>query len=354
MFKHLTAYPNLTTKSLIPENQETPIQHIRTWRLHEELFYKRNHFPYPLLPNEAFFLPIQGEVFRPLKFSYQDLLHMPSKALTVVLECSGNKRAKFNPKVYGEQWEDGAISQGVWKGVPLRELLTYTGVKESAKEVVFEGYDLGQRKDMPGQFSFTRSLPLDKALHSDTLIAYEYNGKPIPYKHGYPLRIIVPQWYAMASVKWLRRITVIGQQFQGPFQSKDYVYYPNQENDIGQKPVTTINVNSTIQYPLDRSILPQVNQFVFGIAWTGKGEITGVEISTDHGDHWEKAELHQNTGQSYAWTFWSYAWSPKYKGEFIILARAKDSSGRSQPLEAEWNRKGYGYNAVPGVYVKIE
>jgi DMSO/TMAO reductase YedYZ molybdopterin-dependent catalytic subunit len=295
LYIHPKLTPYLTTKSLVPENQETPIHHVRTWAVNEELFYKRNHFPYPVLPKQSYFLPIQGEVVSPKNFRYQDLLNMPSRTLTVVLECSGNNRANFSPKVYGEQWEEGAISEGEWKGVPLRDLLKYTGVRESAIEVVFEGFDFGQRTDMPGQFSFTRSLPLDKALHPDTLIAYEYNGKPIPLKHGYPLRVIVPQWYAMASVKWLRRITIVGQEFLGPFQSKDYVYYPNEENDAGKNPVTVMKVNSIIQYPLNRAILVRVTHPVFGIAWTGKGEIIEVEISTDNGQSWVKSRNAQKS-----------------------------------------------------------
>ena len=168
----------------------------------------------------------------PKIFSLQEIYSLPSKTIKVVLECSGDKRELFKPKVYGEQWGKGAISQGIWKGVSLRTLLQHTGLIDSAKEIVFEGYDYGERPDSNQLFNFSRSLPLEKALDPATIIAYEYNNHPIPFKHGFPLRLIVPGWYAMASVKWIKKITVIDEEFKGPFQAVDYVYYPNKENEV--------------------------------------------------------------------------------------------------------------------------
>lgn len=210
--------PNLTTRSLMPENQETPIHFIRDWITPEKYFYRRNHFPYPELTSRAFFLTITGEVKRPLIFPYSYIKSLPSKRVTMVLECSGNRRFYFNPGTYGEQWQDGAISQGIWKGAALKDLLQITGIRSSAVEVVFEGLDFGSRKDMDGIFHYARSLPLEKVLDENTIIAYELNDKPIPYKHGFPLRLLVPQWYGMASVKWLRQITLIDHEFKGRFR----------------------------------------------------------------------------------------------------------------------------------------
>ncbi len=346
--------PFLQTRRLAPENQESPIHFLRQWITPDQYHYRRNHFLYPYLPKEAFFLPIAGEVERPTVFRYQDLLSMPFKTSAVLLECSGNKRSYFRPRVYGEQWQDGAISQGVWKGVPLCHLLALTGVKTTAVEVVFEGYDYGPRTDLEGVFSFTRSLPINVALHPDILVAYKYNGSAIPFKHGYPLRLIVPQWYAMASVKWLKTITVINHPFQGPFQSIDYNYYPYKDSDIGKRPVTTININSTIQQPLEYTALGTGVHQIEGIAYTGQGVITQVEISFNGGKDWEQATLQQDPSQPYTWTHWTYTWHASQKGEYTIMSRAKDSTGRIQPEEAEWNRKGYGYNAVATIKVKVE
>jgi DMSO/TMAO reductase YedYZ molybdopterin-dependent catalytic subunit len=224
--------PYLISRSLVPENQESPIHFLNQEITPDEYIYRRNHLFYPMITGNSFLLPVDGEVERNMLFNNENFLSMPSKTLTITLECSGNKRAHFEPKVYGVQWKEGAISQGIWRGVPLHWILNMAGMKDSAKEVLFEGHDMGPRTDMEGIFSYKRSLPIEKALHPDTIIAYELNGKPIPYKHGYPFRLIVPQWYGMASVKWLKRITVIDHEFKGPFQSVDYVYYPYKDTDV--------------------------------------------------------------------------------------------------------------------------
>jgi DMSO/TMAO reductase YedYZ molybdopterin-dependent catalytic subunit len=346
--------PFLITRSLSPENQESPIHFLKPGLISSKYFYRRNHFSYPPLSEQNFFLPIQGKVTRPITFHYLDLLNMPAKTMDVVLECAGNNRSKFRPKVFGEQWEEGAISQGRWKGVPLKYLLSITGILDQAKEVVFEGHDFGKRTDLEGAYSFSRSLPLDKALHPDTFIAYEYNGKPIPFKHGYPLRLIVPQWYAMASVKWLKKITIIDHLFQGPFQTIDYIYYPNKENENNSFPVTTMNIRSMIQQPSDYSVIDQGIHSIKGIAWTGEGNITKVQLSFDYGKHWHEAMLQQDPFQKYSWTQWIFTWQAVQKGEYTILSRATDSKGRMQPMEPMWNQKGYGYNAISKIHVKVE
>ena len=346
--------PRLVTRGLHPENQETPIHFIESGLIPSKFFYRRNHFLYPKMSQEAFFLPVYGQVKTPLTFSYPYLRSMPYRSIATVLECSGNKRSCFYPKTYGEQWEDGAISQGIWKGVSLRKLLGLTGTKASAKEVVFIGHDQGTRTDVDGIFTYARSLPIEKAFHRDTIIAYELNDSPIPYMHGFPLRLIVPEWYGMASVKWLKEIQVIDHKFQGPFQTLDYMYYPHKYDDEGAAAVTTIKVNSIIQQPLDYSILDIKRHEIFGIAWTGTGYIDAVEISFDNGSTWEKTDLFRDANRPYAWTNWKCLWKVKEKGEYTIMCRAKDSAGNIQPLEAKWNRKGYGYNAIYTVHAKAE
>lgn len=351
---HHKVKPYLLTRSLLPENQETPIQFIQTDIMDNKLFYRRNHFSYPTLSFSNYWLPINGIVSTPILLSMQDILQLPSKTIQVVLECSGDKRNLFEPKVFGEQWGKGAISQGYWKGVPLRTLLDLSGIREGAKEVVVEGYDFGERTDLNKVFTYARSLPIEKALHPDTMIAYEYNNQPIPFKHGYPLRLIVPQWYAMASVKWIKQISVIDSNFTGPFQTIDYVYYPNEENNKDAFPVTTINANSTIQKPLDMEVLNTGKHLIKGIAWTGNGFISKVEISVDSGSTWLNAILEPTKNAGYAWQSWSYEWTISKKGEYMIMSKATDSYGRTQPTIPFWNKKGYGYNAIDKIKVKIE
>lgn len=345
--------PYLITKTLAPENQETPINFITGDIVGSNLFYRRNHFSYPHFTSLFYFLLIDGLVHTPRTFSLQEIYSLPSKTIKVVLECSGGKRELFEPKVFGEQWGKGAISQGIWKGVSLRTLLQDTGLIDSAKEVVFESYDYGQRSDSNQIWNFSRSLSIEKSLDPDTIIAYEYNNQSIPFKHGFPLRLIVPGWYAMASVKWIKKITVIDKKFEGPFQAIDYVYYPSKENDSGKFPVTTINVNSTIQYPLNMQLLHTGIYEINGIAWTGKGIITKVEISLDDGQTWDTCQL-TSTSEKYTWIPWIYKWKVEKKGEYTIKSKATDSHGNVQPMEPFWNRKGYGYNAIDSIKVKVE
>ena len=223
--------PRLIAKTLVPENQEAPIHFVSEDILSDRLFYRRNHFPYPSFASAFYFLPIEGQVHTSKVFSLQEIYSMPAKTIKVVLECAGDKRELFKPKVYGEQWGKGAISQGIWKGVSLKTLLQYTGLHKNAKEIIFEGHDYGKRPDSDKVYNFSRSLPIEKALDPDIIIAYLYNNQPITFEHGFPLRLIVPGWYAMASVKWIKRIIVVDKEFRGPFQAVDYIYYPNQQKD---------------------------------------------------------------------------------------------------------------------------
>lgn len=341
--------PYLITRSLIPENQETPIHFISFLQpVADSLFYLRNHFHYPIMTPESFMLKISGSVDHALQIHYSEILKLPSKSNRVVIECSGNKRASFKEKVFGEQWEDGAMSEGIWKGVPLKTLLEYTGFNEGVSEVVFRGRDAGIKTNQPVHFE--RSLPIAKALHPEVMIAYEYNGKPIPHKHGFPFRLIVPGWYGMASVKWLKEIILIKDKFTGPFQSDDYVYY--YKNGTSE-PVTTNRVNSTIQQPLDRQLVKNGTYEIRGIAWTGSGVIVKVELSFDNGVNWEQARL-DNTPTEHQTVSWSYTKDFKTGNVYHISVRATDSEGKTQPADAIWNKKGYGYHGVMQITVKAE
>jgi DMSO/TMAO reductase YedYZ molybdopterin-dependent catalytic subunit len=346
---HLSRRPNLTTRSLHPENQETPIHFLNSFlSVPTALFYRRNHFEYPSNTSEAFSLKISGLVDRAFKVGYFDLLQMPSTMVSTFLECSGNKRAFFKEKVFGEQWDNGAMSQGVWKGVSLASLLAYCGIKEDAREIIFRGSDYGEKNKK--YVYFERSLPISKALESDVIIAYEYNGKPLNRKHGFPFRLIVPGWYGMASVKWLTDIIVIQDRFSGIFQTEDYVYY---YKDGSSEPVTENRVNSTILQPIDKQILPEGTHHIMGIAWTGSGVITKVELSFDSGKSWTMARL-LGVPKEYQTVQWYFPIEVISGEEYMITVRATDSSGKTQPYEGIWNRKGYGYNGSMGITIKGE
>ncbi|QKG83566.1 sulfite oxidase [Kroppenstedtia pulmonis] len=328
-----------------PDNCETPIHDTQDFLTPKNLFYKRNHFPYPSHPSFSWPLIIEGKVKKKRSFSESQLRAMPSRSLVTVMECAGNKRTSFSPKPKGLPWGDGAISQGKWKGVSLSHLLKLTGIDSSVKEVIFQG------ADQLNGVCYERSLPLDKALHRDTLIAYEMNDDPIPFHHGYPYRVIVPDWYAMASVKWLTRIILTDQVFTGPFQTDDYLYIPKPETNSKPIPVREKRVNTIIQEPRHLDILSMGIHTIRGIAWSGTGMITRVEVSVDEGNRWEEAEFISHDHHPYAWKYWKWDWEISRQGIYNIWIRATDSSGRIQPEKPKWNQLGYGYNGYANIQV---
>jgi DMSO/TMAO reductase YedYZ molybdopterin-dependent catalytic subunit len=337
----------------MPENQEFPMLSLSSRITPENLFYTRNHFPYPNVDMRSWGLCINGCVNREVYLRYHDLLKMPQITLPVTLECAGDKRALFHPKARGEQWELGAISHAVWTGVRLVDLLYLADIQMNACEVTFEGMDKGVRTDMPGEFSYKRSLPLEKALNPDTIIGLYMNGKPLPYRHGYPARLIVPGWYGMASVKWLHQITVIKGQFQGPFQVVDYVYDRNPLTLSSFEPVTTIRLNSTIARPTDQEVLAKGENWVLGTALSGEDPVVLVEISTDNGTTWLPTSW-LDPQESYSWRHWCWKWTVKTSGTYDIKVRANDAAGNFQGEMTDWNVKGYGYNAIQHIRVYVD
>lgn len=349
-----STYPYLRTHTLDPENQESPISFIEKQLTPEQYLYRRNHLHYPKIEQDLFELRIYGLVSRPMLFKWTDLFSMPSKTIDVVLECSGNQRSEFRPRVFGVQWDFGAVSQGRWTGVPLRYLLSMAGILPYAVEAVFTGADSGTRTDMEGIFNYERSMPLADILSTDDiLIAYAYNDGEIPYRHGYPMRLIVPRWYGMASVKWLKQIRLVDRPFTGPFQAIDYNYYPHANSDDGKFPVTFIQTNSIIQRPTDLQILKEGVHSIQGLAWSGLDQLSTVEISFDDGSTWIETEFEHHPNSPYAWSRWQFDWKAQ-EGFYSIRVRARDSLGYQQPMKAYWNRMGYAYNALFRVRVSIE
>ncbi|MDF2960384.1 MAG: sulfite oxidase [Paenibacillus sp.] len=344
--------PQRIPRSIIPENQEFPMLSLSSQLTPGSLHYIRNHFPYPYIPMYDWHLDIQGQVQRPLQLYYKDLLRMPQVTLPVTLECAGNKRALFQPKVRGEQWELGAVSHAVWKGVRLRDILQAAGILSHVQEVIFEGMDSGQRTDMPGTFIYSRSLPVHKAMHPDTLVALFMNGNPLPYKHGHPARLIVPGWYGMASVKWLRRIVISDQPFQGPFQKVDYVVYPS-DHSQSPRPVTVIKVNSVIVQPTDQAVLRKGTRQVYGVAWSGENPVAQIQISSDNEETWHPATW-LDPEERYSWRRWIWKWHVSTAGTYQLKAKATDSCGNTQPLHAERNVKGYENNSIHQIQVYVE
>src|SRR3981081_3012958 len=189
-----------------PVNLETPFDQIDSYLTQTELFYVRSHFTAPKLNSDSYRLQVDGAVRSPFSLNYRDLRDMPSETRTATLECAGNSRVFLVPQAPGVQWELGAVGNAEWTGVPLAALLERAGMEEDACEIVLEGADRGMPKEPPVPpvpISYARSLPRNKAIQGEVLIAYQMNGRDLPQDHGYPVRAIVPGHYGMASVKWL-------------------------------------------------------------------------------------------------------------------------------------------------------
>jgi DMSO/TMAO reductase YedYZ molybdopterin-dependent catalytic subunit len=212
-------------------------------------FYVRNHFATPHLDALSWRLEVKGLVERPHRLSLRDLHNMRSETLVATLECAGNGRSAFDPPADGEQWQLGAVSTAEWTGVPLAEILDHAGVTPEAVEIVFRGADQGNAEEAAGPIRFERSLPVTDAGHLGSLLAYAMNGEPLPLEHGYPLRLIVPGWYAVASVKWLTEIEATGSPFTGFFQTKRYVYETQRDGTVTREPVRLQQVRSVITQP---------------------------------------------------------------------------------------------------------
>jgi len=316
-----------------------------------EAYFVRCNFDVPGLDARTHRIEVGGAVRRPVVFGMDALLGMEHRSLEVTTECAGNGRLGMQPPVDGEPWNDHAVSTAIWKGVPLRVLLEAAGVENRAVEVRFDGADAGEKADAEGRIAYQRSLPLVKALDPDTLVALEMNGRPLPPEHGAPVRLLVPGWYGMASVKWLRRIEVLTEPFTGYFQRDRYVY--DAADGSPPTPVTTMRVRSLVHTPQAGAVVPPGRLEVRGWAWSGDGEIMRVEVALDGGDSWSEATIEPRPDAPYAWVAWSCIAEVKTPGRHFLRCRAVDSAGHRQPDRPPWNRLGYGQNAVRVVVFQV-
>jgi DMSO/TMAO reductase YedYZ molybdopterin-dependent catalytic subunit len=314
-------------------------------------FYVRNHFPIPNLDAANFRLSVTGQVERPLTLTLRELHNMRSQAEVVTLECAGNGRTLFDPPVPGERWQYGAVSTAEWSGVPLSDIFDRAGVRSSAGEVRFRGADGGEVDNKHGTIRFERSLPVDQARSSDAILAYAMNGEPLPIQHGFPLRLVVPGWYGVASVKWLTEIEVTDQPFEGHFQTEKYVYYWNRNGQETREPVMLQRVRALITEPAPGQEAGPGELVVRGVAWSGAGPIAKVEVSVNDGD-WRDARL-VGERKRHSWQWWELIARFDRPGEVTLRARATDMAGRTQPERAEWNKLGYGNNGIHQVTARI-
>jgi DMSO/TMAO reductase YedYZ molybdopterin-dependent catalytic subunit len=339
-----------------PLNLEMPFETVESFITPNKSFYVRTHFPIPKIDRDAWWLHVEGDVEKPFAINYEELLKIKSLTVPVTLECAGNNRNFLEPKVKGVQWGLGAVGTAEWTGVPLSVLLDRARLKPDACEVILEGADgglLAEAKSPPGEMNFARSVPLAKASQN-VLLAYKMNGNDLPPEHGFPLRAVVPGWYAVASVKWLQRIVVTSQPFTGYYQTLDYAYWKRRGDIAELSPVAELQVKAEIANPAQGETVPANSTvFIHGAAWAGGGEIVRVEVSTDGGSTWKEATL-LGESKPNAWRFWEFNWqTPIAPGKQTLVARAVDSRGQTQPAHRDPDRGTYMINHLLPITVEV-
>jgi len=337
---------------LSARNHSMPLEALRRDVTPPGLHYVLTHFDIPDLDAGSWHLRISGAVERALELSMAALRKDPAITVPVTLECAGNGRSLLSPRPMSQPWIQEGVGTAHWTGVPLAYLLGKAGVHQNAAEVVFTGADAGVQGGVPHHYA--RSLPIREALRADVVLAYTMNGAELPPQHGYPLRLVVPGWYGMASVKWLESIEVVTTPFTG-YQQQVAYRYQDSADDAGI-PVSRIRVRSLMVPPgvpdfftRNRTLAPGP-VLLQGRAWSGEGAVTGVEVGID--GTWLPAQLDKPAG-GFAWRKWTLPWVAD-PGVHILSCRATDATGATQPLEQNWNYQGMGNNMVQQVSVTVE
>lgn len=345
---------SLEELQLAARNHGMPLEALRWDVTPVGLHYLLTHYDIPDVDPAEWRLALDGLVEDEVELSLEELRALPALEVAVTMECAGNGRARVEPHVVSQPWLYEAVGTARWRGASLGAVLERAGVREEATDVLFTGLDRGVEGGE--EQAYARSLPLAEALGEDMLLAYEINGVPLPPQHGFPLRLVVPGWYGMTSVKWLERITLVDAPWDGYQMSHSYRL--RQDEDEEGVPLDRIQVRALMAPPgipefLTRSRIVEAGACVLhGRAWSGVAEVTSVEVSTDGGAVWSEAELGPATLGRWAWRPWRFVWSAE-PGEHELCCRARDAAGNEQPLEPVWNLGGYANNAVQRVPVTV-
>jgi DMSO/TMAO reductase YedYZ molybdopterin-dependent catalytic subunit len=343
---------SLDELQLAARNHGMPLEALRYDVTPVGLHYLLVHFDVPAVPKD-WRLEIGGLVERPLSLSLEDLRARPKVTRTVTMECAGNGRARLEPHVVSQPWLAEAVGTGEWGGVALGGLLGDAGIAHGAVEAVFTAFDRGI--DGGVAQAYERSLTVADALAGDAILGYELNGGPLPPQHGFPLRLVVPGWYGMTSVKWLERITLVDRPFDGYQQAQVY-RFRRSEDDAGE-PIMLMRPRALMVPPGVPDFMSR-RRFVEpgpcrleGRAWSGAAAIEAVQVSADGGSTWADAEV-TPAADPHAWAAWHFDWQAD-EGDHELACRARDAAGAEQPLEPEWNVGGYCNNAVQRVPVTV-
>jgi len=334
-------------------NHGMPLEALRYPITPTGLHYLLIHYDIPEVNAEQWRLKITGLVGKPLELTLDEIEKRPRLTMPVAMECAGNGRALFAPRRISQPWLLEAIGNSEWTGTPLRGILQDAGLSSAAVEIVFTGLDQGVEGEQI-QF-YQRSLTVDDAMRDEVLLVYEMNGEPLPPQHGYPLRLLMPGWYGMASVKWLDRIEAVAEPFRGYQMARAY-HYTRTADEPGEA-VTLIRARALMIPPgipdfMTRNRLVDAGVVALtGKAWAGRVGVSDVEVSVDGGATWSKAELGES-GSAYSWRTWTFLWNAT-PGEQVLLVRAIDAHKNTQPIDQEWNFGGYGNNGVQRVNVIV-
>jgi DMSO/TMAO reductase YedYZ molybdopterin-dependent catalytic subunit len=354
-----TTVPAATSDGISPEelqlaarNHGLPLEALAADVTPVGLHYLLIHFDVPFLDEAAFRLSVGGRLRRELSLSMDDIRTRSRVSMAVTMECAGNGRAKLTPRPLSQPWINEAVGTAIWTGTPLAPLLASAGLEDDVVELVFTGADRGVQGGV--EHDYERSLSVDEAMREDVILAYEINGEPLPPQHGYPLRLLVPGWYGMTSVKWLRAITAVAEPFEG-FQMDAYRFRAS-EADPGS-PVTRILPRSLMIPPGIPDFYTRVRRVtpgpcpLSGRAWSGHGPIASVEVSVDDGRSWAEAALHPSSSP-HAWSRWTFDWEAT-TGSTVLSSRATDAAGNVQPVDQPWNQHGFANNQVHRVPVEV-
>ena len=330
-----------------PEELETPLEYLESFKTPNEVFFVRSHFGPPEIDPNSWRLEFEGMVERARTFSLEELRRFPVVTIPAVLQCAGNGRSFYTPKVPGVQWGKGALGNAEWTGVRLRDVLHELRPLRTATHIQSVGYDL---PPMPTTPSFVRSLPLDRALDPTTILALEMNRAPLPTLHGGPCRLVVPGWAGDHWLKWLGRITLQDHEARGFYM--ETAYRLSRKDQVGTPPSITVNpVKSIIARPTDGSIIRSGKVTISGVAFSGGGAVERVEVSFD-GGAWVATDVGRQTHPG-AWQLWRHSWRPPKSGIHTIAVRATDRLGNTQPEQTPWNKGGYLWNGIDRIRCEV-
>jgi DMSO/TMAO reductase YedYZ molybdopterin-dependent catalytic subunit len=337
-------------------NAETRWEALRGTGYHTptDRFFVRNHTSTPVIDATTWRLRLFGTGLRgaptadrPVELDYATLRRLPAHEVSAFIECAGNGRSLYTTQqgqsVSGTAWHLGAVGVARWRGVRLSTVLRHAGLTAAAVAVLPSGLDPHYVSGGVDYGPVRRPLPIAKAL-DDVLLAYEMNGRPLPPDHGFPLRVVVPSWIGIASIKWLGSLEVSAEPLSSPWDTQFYRFFGPGFPAEGSPPLTRQVVKSAFELPWPAALAGGRRHLLTGRSWSGNGAVRRVDISTDGGAYWRRARV-RPSGDT-GWARWEVPWRPAGPGAYELLARATDRTGVTQPDVAPYNTFGYLFGAV--------